>query len=143
MHSIKYILTIFVSHSAASYPTQQVRQTQFYTKWDATNPQFFFTTCILVVTFCIQPYYLQVRYAWQRSIQKLKHFLLNCLNREIHYRIEKYAIQVTVILCHYTQHTMLRNVQKKKNKIKCATVDIQQATTCHWTGSYSFLYLFI
>ena len=55
MHSIKYILSIFVFHSAASHPIQHVRQTQFYTKGDAINPQFFFTTYILTVTFASSP----------------------------------------------------------------------------------------
>jgi len=118
VHSIKYTLYIFVFHSAASHPTQQVRQTQFYTKGDATNPQFFFTTYILTVTFCIQPYYLQVRNAWQIPIQKHKHFLLNCLNHEIHYQTEKCAIQVTFILCHSKLHTTY-NVEKCTKNKKC------------------------
>ena len=50
-----------------------------------------------------------------------------------------YKLLLVHVTQNYTQPTMLRNVQK----IKSATVDIQQATTCHWTGSYSFLYLFI
>ena len=60
MHSINYILSTFVFHSAASHPIQQVRHTQFYTKGVATNLQFFFTTYILAVTFCIQPCYRTV-----------------------------------------------------------------------------------
>jgi len=118
VHSINYILPIFVFHNAASHPIQQVRHTQFYTKGDATNLQFFFTTYIVAVTFCTQPCYLQVRYAWQRSIQKHMHFLLNLLNHEIHYHIEKCAIQVTVISCHSKLHTTY-NVEKCTKNKKC------------------------
>lgn len=144
MCTVSNIYSLFVFHSAASQPIQQVRQAQFYTKGDATNPQFFFTTHILAVTFCIQPYYFQVRYAWQRSIQKHKHFLLNCLNHEIHYQIEKCAIQVTVISCHSKLYTTYNAEKCKKNKKCNSRYPASPNLPLNWILLFSvFIYLFI